>query len=1352
MSKRSTRSAGQRALAICALIALVFSLGALGTSSSPSESSSASTAPQSPSSQSTQQPSAPTPGNQLQQAVANSGPTLAMMSRNTERYGLSGRLAQLASPGLRDKSEAEQAQALSLPDSGPGSLFRGPDGSVRVSIPVLTTKPSMIARLEQAGASIMEIAHSFSTVTATVPVSRLNDVANTAGVVSVDPVLAPQLYGSAAPCDPLASSANTQLRAALARSSYSVDGTGVTVGVLSDSYATRTSPTSAADDVSTGALPGAAGNTCGFTTPVNVVQEYPGTGTDEGRAMLQLIHSVAPGANLSFATAFISETGFAQNILALKDAGAKVIVDDVSYSSEPMFQDGPIAVAINTVTAAGVAYFSAAGNGNIIVNGKNVGSVEVPAYSPTTCPSQITSVGSCMDFGGGDSTSSYTIPAGQKFAVVMNWAEPMYGVTTDLDLFLIDNVTGQVAASSAYGIAVDRPFEGLSWTNPDGSNARSVSLVIGRKNGYTGTPRVKYIMWMNGGTVTSAEYNQSTANLTVGPTIFGHAAASTGITVAATDYRSGSSPETFSSRGPVTLYFGPYNGNTPAASLQAPLALARPDITATDGDCTTFFGSAWSPPTCPYAFFGTSAAAPNAAAVGALLLQKNSALTPEEIRTDLRATAAAMSGGANSSGAGLVDAVAAVASAAGAPSPPLGVTGVRSGSGSVALSWSPPMMNPNAITSYTATAYITQFGSPVATTFTCTSSGSPAVAGCTVSGLTNGTAYTFTVTATNSVGASLSSVRSSEVIPAAVPDPPTSVQIPQIPTDGSAALTWTAPASNGGMTITSYKAIAYGGIDNQPSGQSCNSTGNPAAATCTITGLTNGGSYYFKVIATNGVGDSSPSTQSGYYQPFGTPPTPTNLAGSPGNGYVDLNWQIPQNNSGISINGFTVRANPLTVMPGGNPECYVNPDVTSCRISGLTNGTAYTFAIRVQTIYGAGTFGPETSDYTPTAATAPNAPTAVVVPSTPQNGQATLTWTAPSDGGSTITSYTATAYVTGSATTLTCISTGSPATPGCTITGLTNGAAYTFRVFATNASGDSELSDASDGYTPASRPATPLITSVLSGNHTISVTWTILDNGGSVITGYTASTSSGEHCTTTAQSCTISGLANAVSYTVTVSATNVIGTSDESPPQSATPGGPPEQPVIVSAVAGVASATITWTPAVSGSTATQYVVTAYPGGANCTTSTTSCVISGLTAGTTYMFTVTPSNPDGQGPASAPSGGVVPASVPVTPPPAQPAPAATTPSGVGVSAVKAKKGKATVKILAGSNGGSAIIRYEYRIAIKKKLNKTKWKRISATAASVTVKSLKKNQVYVFQIRAVNAVGTGTVSTIKIKPKK
>src|SRR6185437_7926504 len=185
------------------------------------------------------------------------------------------------------------------------------------------------------------------------PIAALNTISSlsTQGLMGVVPEYAP--ITSAGKVD---SEGDAVLSVDRTRIATGNDGTGQTVGVLSDSY---NNLGTASADVTSGDLP----------ANVNVLQELSGGGTDEGRGMLQIVHDLAPAANLAFATADVSEASFAQNIVNLAKpvaqggAGADVIVDDISYFDEPFFQDGIVAQAINNVvTNSNVAYFSAAGN------------------------------------------------------------------------------------------------------------------------------------------------------------------------------------------------------------------------------------------------------------------------------------------------------------------------------------------------------------------------------------------------------------------------------------------------------------------------------------------------------------------------------------------------------------------------------------------------------------------------------------------------------------------------------------------------------------------------------------------------------------------------------------------------------------------------------------------------------------------------------------------------------------------------------------------------------------------------------------------------------------------------------
>ena len=147
------------------------------------------------------------------------------------------------------------------------------------------------------------------------------------------------------------SQGDAAMRADMARMTFGVDGTGVMVGTLSDSY-----------DCLRGAALGVASGDLPAGVMVLNDLDLCTDGTDEGRGMMEIIHDVAPGATLAFHTAFEGQANFAQGIMALANAGAKVINDDIIFFAEPFYQDGILAQAVNAVKGMGVAYFSSAGN------------------------------------------------------------------------------------------------------------------------------------------------------------------------------------------------------------------------------------------------------------------------------------------------------------------------------------------------------------------------------------------------------------------------------------------------------------------------------------------------------------------------------------------------------------------------------------------------------------------------------------------------------------------------------------------------------------------------------------------------------------------------------------------------------------------------------------------------------------------------------------------------------------------------------------------------------------------------------------------------------------------------------
>jgi hypothetical protein len=606
---------------------------------------------------------------------------------------LSPRLAELAKLPGQTASHAALAAKLGLAP-GDGAMVRRGD---RVLAYVRFDHGAVAAldALRGTGARVVGVSPRYQTITVAAKPGQLRDVAGVARVAGVSPVHAPIVAGVGdsgpvasvfEPCFGAATSeGDLQLSAMAARDGFEVDGSGVKVGILSDSFnRDKTADKSASRDVETGDLPG-PGNPCGYTSPVQVLDDTAvGGGEDEGRAMAQIVHDLAPGASLAFATAFKDELSFAKNIVKLAKAGATVIADDVFYTEEPFFQDGPIAVAVNEVVEGGAAYFSAAGNDNLVDSlGRDIASWEAPEYRDSgSCPPSLVALSEeieelnlnlelegpgtglhpthCMDFDPGpgkDGTFGVTVSNGATLLADLQWAEPRDGVGDNIDAFLFNSKGESIGGSFESNIAgTQQPVELVEWENDTGSKAQ-VQLVINRYKGGEDPP-LKVALLQNGGGVTATEYPQSAGGDTVGPTIFGHSGAASAVSVGAVPFSDSEEPEEYSSHGPVTHYFGPVTGSTPAEPLISSEEIAKPDVMATDGGANTFFGSCLSH---TWRFFGTSAAAPHAAAVAALEREAASGATPAEVRQAQADTALAIgSFPPEAIGAGLIDAPEAI--------------------------------------------------------------------------------------------------------------------------------------------------------------------------------------------------------------------------------------------------------------------------------------------------------------------------------------------------------------------------------------------------------------------------------------------------------------------------------------------------------------------------------------------------------------------------------------------------------------------------------------------------------------------------------------------------------------------
>jgi Subtilase family len=639
-----------------------------------------------------------------------------------EATPLTPELATLAEPAVAAAPEAVQAEAIALPAEGPGSLIRE-GGDVVVEAHFEGGAAARTAALEAAGATVLETSARYQTVALAIAPEDLGALAEVPGLEAVAPSLQPVFYGAeeegsgATPsattsltsnglCEggSVISQAMTQLHVAAARGVFGARGAGQTIGVISDSFNTATEaigggavPTRAGDDEVSNDLPGPASTCSGQQVPVRVVAEGPAEGTDEGRAMLQVVHDLAPHAELAFATAYSTELEFAHNVELLAapvsagGGGADVIVDDVAYFAEPFFQDGPVAVAIRHVTEAGVTYLTAAGNDNLIQGTNEFGSWERSEFKDTECPSAVgagvvgeASSKACLNFSpsGADPTFGITVEPESTLTLDLQWAEPWYGVEADLNAYLLTAggaLIGEVKPRRNVGPgALRQPIELFGWENKS-TKSTEVQLVIDRciqtcnsAAKVTAKPRLKFILMEDGAGVSKTEYPKSeSAAITVGPTIYGHAGSAAAITLAAANYQQSATapvrPETYSSRGPVTHYFGPVTGAaTPAAKLASAETLQKPNVTATDCASTTFFASLAAD---GWHFCGTSEAAPHAAAIAALMRQTQPLATAAQILAGLESSATKFTtvNSPAAVGAGLLNAEAAIAAIGGSP-------------------------------------------------------------------------------------------------------------------------------------------------------------------------------------------------------------------------------------------------------------------------------------------------------------------------------------------------------------------------------------------------------------------------------------------------------------------------------------------------------------------------------------------------------------------------------------------------------------------------------------------------------------------------------------------------------------
>jgi len=417
---------------------------------------------------------------------------------------------------------------------------------------------------------------------------------------------------------PVASQGDQAIHADIARARFGVTGAGVKVGAVSVSFdcAGR-----ADADIASGEL-----------SPVQVLSDSC-PGDDEGRAMLQIVHDVAPGASLAFATGQGGGANLAGSILALGANGARVIFDDLAYYTEPMFQDGIVSQAIDQVVAQGATYFSAAGNDarNSYQNPFVAGTVFAAGQIPSTISAPFFFGGTAHNFGTANAPDYFqrvTIPHLSTISIALQWDSPFFsaggpGSSNDVDVYLLSADASTVVAGSTNDNLGDDAVEIFEFTN-FGATADFNLMIVNFRGPSPGF--IKYIQFGDAN-VAVKEFD------TASGTVFAQPNAAGAIAVGAADFvdtpRFGVSPpmlESYSSAGGVPILFD-VDGNR----LVNPEIRQKPEIIAPDGVSTAVSGFS--------SFFGTSAAVPHAAGVAALLLQQQPSLAPISIVRALERTA-----------------------------------------------------------------------------------------------------------------------------------------------------------------------------------------------------------------------------------------------------------------------------------------------------------------------------------------------------------------------------------------------------------------------------------------------------------------------------------------------------------------------------------------------------------------------------------------------------------------------------------------------------------------------------------------------------------------------------------------
>jgi len=596
------------------------------------------------------------------------------------------------------------------------TMAPAPAGQLPLLLDVPQVNDATLRAISATGATVTSSSARWNSVNVLATLEQLDALTQLTGVRAIKSARRPRCHQQGVANN----QADGSMKADQARLVFGVSGAGQKIGVLSDScnQTTAIGPGVVTGTVPNAILSGMVDQLSGdLPAQIQVIDFGPSDppNTDEGSALMELIHDVAPNAAIAFASAYTSHIDFANNILKLRQAGCTIICDDVFYLEEPMFQDGPIAQAITTNYEAGVPHFSSAGNDADF-------GIRATYQAVNAANSQ--NGGSFHDWDIAGQPAGFLpidLPASDDFTIVLQWNQPYQsfnlgpGASVDLNVYLLDapSATANVLASStevqfANGAPSGDPFETFEYINMTGA-LQHTYLAVDKAAG-AGNPDFRIVILSR-----RNETFPSGGNGLNSMTIYGHTACAEALSIGAilfADIDSGGgwrpdfkniNAESFSSKGGIGAAGIPLYFDTAGNALaNAPQLRDKPDLAAPDGGNTSFFGQFDTLPIngVNYGddnypkFFGTSAATANAAAAAALLLERAPLSSPAQIKHALQSTALdivataplSVVGPDDVTGAGLVNALAAAHSLPAVETPPIDQTVVETASATFSAS------------------------------------------------------------------------------------------------------------------------------------------------------------------------------------------------------------------------------------------------------------------------------------------------------------------------------------------------------------------------------------------------------------------------------------------------------------------------------------------------------------------------------------------------------------------------------------------------------------------------------------------------------------------------------------------